>query len=300
MPGPRSTTRASTSLRVVVTWTCTDSPSRRELERVLEQVHEYALDLDGVHLDDRWVGGSASSTRRAPGPAGPAPARRAPRSPIAPGSARPRRPGGGRGRADCRPRAPAVPLQPDGLEEARAGRLVQREAGLSRLSAEHSDGGERGAQVVADGLEHGRLDRVTPPQRLGLNRLARQLLPVGRHRHRARRGPAGTGAGWRGSTPAPRGRRASRAGGRLRRARAATLRAEAPDCARGRCGRSRVQHVRDRRREALDLRSGVLGLGGTQSPSARAAPPPGLAARPRVARWRARTARSLTTIPTTR
>jgi len=75
----------------------------------------------------------------------------------------------------------AVDLDPHGLEQTRPVLLVERERGILEALGRHADGGERGAQVMADGLEDGGLDRVAPPQRLRLDRLATQALPVDRH-----------------------------------------------------------------------------------------------------------------------
>ena len=92
----------ATSRRVAVTRTLHGRSGRRELERVLDQVDEHALDLDRVDPDDRdLVRERHLDPLRLRRP-GRAPARRAGRRPRAPASEAPLRPGAARDRAGWR------------------------------------------------------------------------------------------------------------------------------------------------------------------------------------------------------
>ena len=180
------------------TCTRTGSARRRELERVLEQVHEHALDLLRVDAHRRRVVGQRRPRR----------ARRRRRARRAPAR---------RGRRPARPRARAAPRRPASRERSSrlptrrsrrsaSARIVSsssrgRRRSSSRSSrasalAEVEDRHQRRAQVVADRAQDRRLDRVAPAQRLGLERLALQALAVDRDGEQRRE---------RGQEPPPRG-----------------------------------------------------------------------------------------------
>ena len=287
-------------LRVVVTRTCTGSPGRRELERVLEQVDEHALDLAGVDLDDRSGVGRAArpSTRSADA----ARARRAPGDELvdAPSSSRCGRGGAGleprevEQVADQRARAGPPRAAPSRGAPARS-LVVERERRADEALGGHADRRQRRAQVVADGAQDGGLDRVARR-----SASASSASRASRSRSMATASSEASAGRNRRRTAQVR-RRAladverADAAGRRRRARAATRRPAAPAAA------------EDEPRAAAPSTSATLGgdrvrSAATSPPgrSAVATPASRAASRSRcsasAARRRARAARSLTTI----
>ena len=160
---------------------------RRELERVLEQVDEDPLDLIrvGVHEQElrgkrdvdsllgaqlaERLGEEGVHRAKLPPRRGPHPAWRRERSSRFPTSRSSR---SASTRTVSRERVAIVLIEVEGRV---------REA----LDAD-TDGRQRRAQVVAHRPQKRRLHRVAPPQRLGLERLARQPLPLDRDAEQGR------------------------------------------------------------------------------------------------------------------
>ena len=169
-PGPRSTTRTSTSLEVALTCTRTGSAGG-----------EYLSAFSIRFASTRWIcrrrrGRAATSGRddlHAP-PASPSSSSACTMissTSQTSGRARQRPPAAGRGRGGCRR---------DGRDD-RTPRIVSSSSARSAASSRgrraraprpRSDRHQRRAQVVADGAEQRGLHRVAAPQRLGLERLA--------------------------------------------------------------------------------------------------------------------------------
>ncbi len=77
-------------------------------------------------------------------------------------------------------------VEPLGLAEDRLGELAavlgrERELAVGESAGRREDRHQRRAQVMADRAQHRRLHRVAAPQRLGLERLLREPLPLGGH-----------------------------------------------------------------------------------------------------------------------
>jgi len=158
-------------------------PGRGELERVLEQVDEHALQLDRVDLHHRGVVGEGELDPARLGAElverlrdepvhGPELAVRLRRARLQAGEVE----------EVADDALQPLHLVPDRLQQAGAIGVVERKPWISEALGRDSNRSQRRAQVVAHGLEDGRLDRVAPAQRLGLDRLAAEPLAVDRHR----------------------------------------------------------------------------------------------------------------------
>ena len=154
---------------------------RRVLERVLDQVHERALDLVGVGLHGRRLVGECH---------------------LDPGAVRAELVESldheivdhcdldlGLSRACLQPgeieQVPDQLVEPvrlveDGVEQLGAVGVVERQVSLRERAGGGEDPHQRRPEIVTHRAQERRLDRVAPPQRLGLDRLAREPLAVDR------------------------------------------------------------------------------------------------------------------------
>ena len=160
--------------------TCTWASGRRELQRVLDQVREDALDLDRVDVDERALAREVDAI-----------AARQILHRLA--NEIVERPDLGLGlrTAGFEPREveqiadqPAEPLGVDGDRvEQHAAVLVAEDERLAAQRADRGrDPGQRRAEVVRDGAQQRGLDEVAAAQRLGLERLLLQAAAVERNR----------------------------------------------------------------------------------------------------------------------
>ena len=169
-----------------------DRSGRRELEGVVEQVDEHALDLGAVdptggdrRQRDRDAVGSGAEVAESPAD------ERLDRPQLRPRLCS----------AELEPReieqVGDEPIEPprlhvDRREQARRGRSRSARGRVARALRRGADRGQRRAQVVADRTEDRGLDPVAAPQRLGLERPRRRAVR-GRSRRRAlTRAPAGS------------------------------------------------------------------------------------------------------------
>ena len=188
-PGPRSTTRTTTSPFELFAREL-DRSVRRELQRVVDQVHEHELDLGAVDLDrvelggerDRHALGAALRARTAPGRRGVSIVQSSGFGSAAPSSSRERS-----SRLATRPVEP-LRLHVDRREQARAvGSSLSSRVGALEPVGRGADRGQRRAQVVADRPEDRGLDRVAPAQGLGLDGAPSEPLAVDRDGEQGRK-----------------------------------------------------------------------------------------------------------------
>ena len=203
-PARGRSTRTSTRLAVSTTCTRTGSSSGEYLSAFSSR---FASTRSICRASTRTAGGSVrqrhldapplvAELRRAPARRGRRPAR--PRA-----RAGPRRPAAGRGRAGCRRARSSRPASPRIVStSSRSSSSSSSRSGRARALADVRIAISGRTQIVADRAEQRRLDRVAPPQRLRLERLACETLPVDRdaEQRRERRqeappggGPAGLG-----------------------------------------------------------------------------------------------------------
>jgi hypothetical protein len=156
---------------------------RRVAKRVFDQVHEHALSLGGVDLDRGQVGrdvGGDPIAARAEG------RHRLRDQPVGRPQLLHRSGGAGLqpGQVEQVRHQPdqSVGLDRDRVEQALAIGLGEVEPAVRETLGRSADSGQRRAEVVAYGAQHGGLGGVAAPQRLGLERLLGERLAIDSHR----------------------------------------------------------------------------------------------------------------------
>ena len=191
IPGPRSTILTITSLRVVVTRTWTASPGGENLSAFSRRL----TSTRSTWMASTWTMASCGRQRERDAVSSRELLERLSEK-LLDGPELPVR----LGRAGLEPRdveqvadhpLQPVDLEPHRLEESRSVGLVERETRAAQALGRDFDRGQRRAQVVAHGLQNGGLDRVAPPERLGLDRFAREALAIESRPQRATPAQAG-------------------------------------------------------------------------------------------------------------
>ncbi len=182
-PGPRSTTRTMTSFRVAVARTDTCSPAGENFTAFSSRLPSARRTWPASTRTGGTSAGIATSTRSLAGPrsssawlTSSSTVQSSSNGCAAPASSRER---SRRSRTSRSSRAASTWIASTRSSRSSGSRrqLVTREAPCSR-----DDGGEGRLEIVADGPQDGRLDRVAPSERLGLERLLGESLSLDRDR----------------------------------------------------------------------------------------------------------------------
>ena len=285
-PGPSSATRITTSPPALAGDADVTARRRETRSALSSRLTSTRRDMRGVDLDRRqlWPGHRRTTPRLVAELVERQPDELVDRPELAPRLGRaglePReveqvaRPSGRGAPSRCRSSRPAPP----GRSSSSAS------AGFARPLGGGPDRGQRRAEVVRDGAQHRRLDRVAPPQRLRLERLAFELLPVDRDREQRReRGEERRATAASAVAGARRRERPDRAPADRERACATAPATGSPRRARSARVRRRARRPRARRCRPSSSVERPAAAAATRRPP-RAAPPRAHAARRSVAR----------------